>query len=384
MSRKSTDSGIFAWYQQRSPLTNANRALSIRSSKSNRSSSGGGGLGGNNSQTTSPTTTSHHNPLSSLTRHGHGGGGGSKSGRGKGFSLSSLRGATQPELSKRLFRLIKTSNNLISSYESAGKERLSIATQLSEWGEQTGDEAISDISDKVGVILSELGEQEDNYAHAIDESRGVLKTIRNTEKSVQPSRDGRNKLVDEIGKLKSKEPESARLVVLEQELVRAEAENLVAEAQLRNITRQKLKEAYQAEFLATIERADKQIILARHGLRLLELLDDTPIVPGDTNPAYTQAPQARQILNDAEDDLRDWRLDLDKVLVGSGDGARRSGSEEREQGQGQDQDDTVVVGNNTAEPTTQAQPQSQQQQESPVAAGGNGNGNASVNPVIGV
>lgn len=85
------------------------------------------------------------------------------------------------------------------------------------------------------MILSEIGEQEDNYAHAIDESRGVLKTIRNTEKSVQPSRDGRNKLVDEIGKLKSKEPESARLVVLEQELVRAEAENLVAEAQLRNI-----------------------------------------------------------------------------------------------------------------------------------------------------
>lgn len=83
--------------------------------------------------------------------------------------------------------------------------------------------------------MSEMGEQEDLYAHAVDDSRGTLKQIRDTEKSVQPSRDGKRKIADEIAKLKSKEPESTRLVTLEQELVRAEAENLVAEAQLTNI-----------------------------------------------------------------------------------------------------------------------------------------------------
>lgn len=154
-----------------------------------------------------------------------------------GFSLSSLRGQIQPELSRKIYKLIKTTNNLVSAHEAAGRERAAIAGQLSEWGEQTGDEAISDVSDKVGVIFSELGEQEDAYAHAVDESRASLKTIRNTEKSVQPSRDGKRKIADEIAKLKSKEPESTRLVTLEQELVRAEAENLVAEAQLTNIVR---------------------------------------------------------------------------------------------------------------------------------------------------
>jgi hypothetical protein len=79
----------------------------------------------------------------------------------------------------------------------------------------------------------------------------------------------------------------------------------------RNQTRQKLKESYNAEFLATIERAEKQIILARHGMRLLKLLDDTPVVPGDVRPAYEGGAQARQILNDAEDDLRDWRPDVE-------------------------------------------------------------------------
>jgi hypothetical protein len=146
-----------------------------------------------------------------------------------------LRGQAQPELSRKLFKLIKSENNLINAHEAAGRERINIATQLSEWGEQTGDDSISDISDKVGVVLSEIGEQEDTYAHSLDDSRARLKSIRNTEKSVQPSRDGKAKIADEIAKLKMKEPESARLVVLEQELVRAEAENLVAEAQLTNV-----------------------------------------------------------------------------------------------------------------------------------------------------
>lgn len=116
------------------------------------------------------------------------------------------------------------------------------------------------------MLLSEIGEQEDLYAHNLDDSRAVLKTIRNTEKSVSsshnidfqcltlgailiywgldltdclaqvhPSREKKAKIADDIAKLKAKEPESAKLVILEQELVRAEAENLVAEAQLSNV-----------------------------------------------------------------------------------------------------------------------------------------------------
>ncbi|KAI9754065.1 MAG: hypothetical protein M4579_004885 [Chaenotheca gracillima] len=226
------------------------------------------------------------------------------------FTMSSLRGMQQPELSKKLFKLIKSENHAISAYEGAGRERMAIAAQLSDWGEATGDDAISDISDKLGVLMSELGEEESRYAENLEDYRSILKQIRNTESSVQPSRDLKAKISDEIQKLKYKEPQSAKLVQLEQELVRAEAQSLVAEAQLTNITRQKLKQAYDAQFAATIERAEKQAILARHGRRLLNLLDDTPVVPGDTRPAFENSHQARQVLNDAEDDLRDYRPDI--------------------------------------------------------------------------
>ena len=149
--------------------------------------------------------------------------------------MASLRGMQQPELSKKLFKLIKSENHAIGAYESAGRERIAIASQLSDWGEATGDDSVSDISDKIGVLLSEIGEQEDSFAQNLEDYRNILKQIRNTESSVQPSRDHKAKISDEIQKLKYKEPESTKIVQLEQELVRAEAQNLVAEAQLTNI-----------------------------------------------------------------------------------------------------------------------------------------------------
>ncbi|KAL8841954.1 MAG: hypothetical protein Q9170_000734 [Blastenia crenularia] len=229
--------------------------------------------------------------------------------------MASLRGMQQPELSKKLFKIIKSENHAIGAYESASRERISIASQISDWGEATGDDSISDISDKIGVLMSELGEQEDLFAQNLEDYRTVLKQIRNTESSVQPSRDHKAKITDEIQKLKYKEPQSTKLVQLEQELVRAEAQNLVAEAQ----TRQKLKEAYDLHSAAVIERAEKQNLLARHMRRLLQLLDDTPVVPGDLRPPFSQASQARQILNDAEDDLREWQPSLDPILSSASD-----------------------------------------------------------------
>lgn len=123
---------------------------------------------------------------------------------------------------------------------------------------------------------------------------------------------------DEIQKLKYKEPESTKLVTLEQELVRAEAQSLVAEAQLTNVTRQKFKEAYDLHTAAVIERAEKQILLAQHSRRLIDLLDDAPIVPGEERPAYANAEQARQVLNDAEDGLRAWQPSTEPISSSAG------------------------------------------------------------------
>lgn len=83
-------------------------------------------------------------------------------------------------------------------------------------------------------------------------------------------------------------------------------------------TRQKFKEAYDQYFAATIERAEKQTILAKHARRLVNLVDDTPVVPGDLHPPFAGAEDARQVLNDAEDDLRNYELHVEPIHSNAG------------------------------------------------------------------
>lgn len=45
----------------------------------------------------------------------------------------------------------------------------------------------------------------------------------------------------------------------------------------------------------------------------MNLVDDTPIVPGDVHPAFAEGEAARQVLNDAEDDLRRYQLDVEPI-----------------------------------------------------------------------
>lgn len=234
-----------------------------------------------------------------------------KSGRlfGRGGFGHALRrnaaGAFGPDLSKKLAQLVKMEKNVMRSIEMVAKERMEVAQQLSIWGEAC-DEDVSDVTDKLGVLLYEIGELEDQYVDRYDQYRVTMKSIRNIEASVQPSRDRKQKITDQIAQLKYKEPNSPRIVVLEQELVRAEAESLVAEAQLSNITREKIKAAYTYQFDALREHSEKVAIIAGYGKHLLELIDDTPVTPGETRAAYDGYEASKAIIQDCEDSLTNW------------------------------------------------------------------------------
>jgi hypothetical protein len=198
---------------------------------------------------------------------------------------------------------------------------MEVAQQLSIWGEACDDD-VSDVTDKLGVLLYEIGELEDQYVDRYDQYRVTIKSIRNIEASgiyisicvdlltngclVQPSRDRKQKITDQIAQLKYKEPNSPKIVVLEQELVRAEAESLVAEAQLSNITREKLKAAFTYQFDALREHCEKVAIIAGYGKHLLELVDDTPVTPGETRAAYDGYEASKAIIQDCEDALTNW------------------------------------------------------------------------------
>ncbi|RYO74549.1 hypothetical protein DL764_010808 [Monosporascus ibericus] len=246
-----------------------------------------------------------------------------KSGRlfGKGAFGHAFRknaaGAFGPDLAKKLTQLVKMEKNprLLEKLPSLGSPADGqVQQQLSLWGE-AGDEDVSDVTDKLGVLIYEIGELEDQYVDRYDQYRVTMKSIRNIEASVQPSRDRKQKITDQIAQLKYKEPNSPKIVVLEQELVRAEAESLVAEAQLSNITREKIKAAYSYQFDALREHCEKVAIIAGYGKHLLELIDDTPVTPGETRAAYDGYEASKAIIQDCEDALTNWVAD--KAAVSS-------------------------------------------------------------------
>ena len=58
--------------------------------------------------------------------------------------------------------------------------------------------------------------------------------------------------------------------------------------------------------------------MARQARRILNLLDDTPIVPGDARAGFEEIETARQVLNDAEDELRSWQPNLEPIHSNAG------------------------------------------------------------------
>ena len=103
--------------------------------------------------------------------------------------------------------------NVMRSMELVGRERMEVAVschrsdnfcawslleplltlpptqqQLSIWGEACDDD-VSDVTDKLGVLIYEIGELEDQFVDRYDQYRVTIKSIRNIEASVQPSRD---------------------------------------------------------------------------------------------------------------------------------------------------------------------------------------------------
>ena len=112
-----------------------------------------------------------------------------------------------PDLAKKLSQLVKMEKNVMRSMEQVGRERMEVAVsfkfwrifdslligfkqQLSIWGEACDDD-VSDVTDKLGVLIYEIGELEDQYIDRYDQYRVTIKSIRNIEASVQPSRDSK-------------------------------------------------------------------------------------------------------------------------------------------------------------------------------------------------
>lgn len=96
------------------------------------------------------------------------------------------------------------------------------------------------------------------------------------------------KTIAKIADLRAKEePNAEELESLEHELVRTDAQLIVAEKQLSTITHEQVKYGFAYQFDAMQEFGEKLAIIAGYGKHLLQLVQDVPTSPEDTQPKYS-------------------------------------------------------------------------------------------------
>ncbi|KAK7203577.1 Eisosome component PIL1-domain-containing protein [Myxozyma melibiosi] len=235
-----------------------------------------------------------------------------------------------------LSRLVKSFSPVISHYKSAASAACTTAQLLSDWGDVTGDLAVSDVADKFGVVFHEVASVDMRYVSQLEEFKDSLATILDVASSIKPVKAHQAKLREQLNRalaasnsassptsmssgssqlttsqlIKQEEniaKQQRKVEQLQREIVRADAESLVADAQLQNATRERLRVAAQCHLDALQERCERGLVLAKYGRRIARLLDGDVIVPGQSIPEYGGERAARELMSRLEDELRTWR-----------------------------------------------------------------------------
>ncbi|RPA86443.1 hypothetical protein BJ508DRAFT_199798, partial [Ascobolus immersus RN42] len=209
------------------------------------------------------------------------------------------------EISKLCAALIKQQKRVVASHLAVQKEEMTTASQLSQWGEQTEDESVKCVSGHLATLLTGIARQQDHLINGLETSRCKMKSIRNKEQLTGKAREKVAKIDIELGKARLK-GDMPKIESLEQSYEQHQVANSVDNIQLINVTRSKFKEAYSVQLSAIIEHAEKTAMLARHARKVLNLVDDTPLQIISENVPFAHEKEARNILQEAEDDLKRW------------------------------------------------------------------------------
>lgn len=223
---------------------------------------------------------------------------------------------------------------MISHYRSATNAACTTAQLLSDWGDVTGDAAVSDVADKFGVVFYEVATVDMGYANQLEEFKDCISTVLDVASSVKPVKAHQTKLREQLNRalaasanvpssqsggnmqmstaqlIKQEEiyvKQQRKVEQLQREIVRADAESLVADAQLQNVTRERLRAAAQCHLDALQERCERGLLLAKYGRQIMRLLDGEIIVPGQPIPEYNGERISRDLMGRLEDELRGWR-----------------------------------------------------------------------------
>ncbi|EJD03865.1 uncharacterized protein FOMMEDRAFT_83798 [Fomitiporia mediterranea MF3/22] len=184
-------------------------------------------------------------------------------------------------------RIITSQKGVCLDFESVSKDAKSQSKELYTWG-QVQHEDIKDVTDRLAYLNFVHGALSASLATQLDASRSSMKTLRNTEKALEPRRNNRSGLASQIAKLEHdmQKGSEKRLADFKQQLAKLEAEDESAEKEVEILKRKAVADSERAKWAALREYGEKLVLLAEASAPIISAL---PSVPPSTEHPYTGA-----------------------------------------------------------------------------------------------
>ncbi|GAA5825471.1 hypothetical protein JCM3770_001844 [Rhodotorula araucariae] len=204
---------------------------------------------------------------------------------------------------------IKALSGCVQDRVALAREEQVFAKQLYQWSKDDSGADVVDTCDRLAWLAFKSSELEQDAAHKVEESRAVLKDIRNMENDLVPRRRNVKQLAARIAALEKEGAASKKadgkhgeqLAKLRAEHAQLEAETATFEASFAVLKRQKLHEAFTLQFAAQKELGEKLALVAGYGELLLQGMETKGA--GDE---YTGKDRSAQVKVELEEALASW------------------------------------------------------------------------------
>ncbi|GAA5849001.1 hypothetical protein JCM8547_006409 [Rhodosporidiobolus lusitaniae] len=202
--------------------------------------------------------------------------------------------------------LIKAASGVVHDHTALAREEQLFSKQLFTWSskdlENEGD--LVDICDRAAFLQYKNSELQLDAAAKLEQSRAVMKDIRNFENDLVPRRRNAVALKNKITALQKEKENTKReeqLGKLQAELSQLEAENATFEESFHTLKRSKLHEAFSLQYAAQQELAEKSAIVARYGATLLRGMETDGV-----GKDYKGHARTARVKVELEEALKNW------------------------------------------------------------------------------
>ncbi|GAA5890169.1 hypothetical protein JCM6882_009247 [Rhodosporidiobolus microsporus] len=201
---------------------------------------------------------------------------------------------------------IKAYSGVVHDYQALSREGQVFSKALFTWSKEDKGADIVDVCDRLSFLQFKTAELQLEAAGKLEQSRAILKDIRNFENDLVPRRRNAASTAAKIASLQKEQKKTAKVEEqigkLTAELAQLEAENATFEASFDTLKRQKLHEFATLQFAAQKELGEKLAIVSGYGDLLLQGMETDGV--GEQYKGHQRTARVKVELEQA---LSNWR-----------------------------------------------------------------------------